>query len=160
MRLLITAVGKLKRGPQAALVEDYTGRIHQIGKATGFTDFSIVEVEAPKALDGKARQQKEASLLEDALAPVTKRIVLDERGKSLSSAALAQKLGTWRDEGTKMTGFVIGGADGHDKKITDRADLLLSFGAATWPHMLARAMLCEQIYRAMTILSNHPYHRE
>ena len=87
-------------------------------------------------------------------------IVLDERGKALSSTDLAKKLEAWRDGGKREVRFLIGAADGHDEEQRQSADLLLSFGAATWPHMLARAMLAEQLFRATSILANHPYHRE
>lgn len=87
-------------------------------------------------------------------------IVLDERGQALSSRALADRLEQWRDRGVPEAQFLIGAADGHDDALRDRADLLFSFGPATWPHLLARAMLAEQLYRATSILANHPYHRE
>ena len=87
-------------------------------------------------------------------------IVLDERGAALSSVELANKLEGWRDGGRREARFLIGAADGHDKEQRDNADLLLSFGSATWPHLLVRAMLAEQLYRATSILANHPYHRE
>lgn len=87
-------------------------------------------------------------------------IVLDERGKALSSRDFADRLGRWRDEGVREARFLIGAADGHEEAVRASADLLLSFGPATWPHMMARAMLAEQLYRATAILANHPYHRE
>lgn len=87
-------------------------------------------------------------------------IVLDERGKTLSSAEFAKKLEGWRDTGRREARFLLGAADGHGDEIRDSADLLLSFGPATWPHMMARAMLAEQLFRATSILANHPYHRE
>ena len=87
-------------------------------------------------------------------------VVLDEKGQALSSSALAKKLEGWRDTGRREARFVIGAADGHDEAMRESADLLLSFGPATWPHMLARAMLAEQLFRATSILANHPYHRE
>lgn len=87
-------------------------------------------------------------------------VALDERGKTLSSIEFARKLEGWRDNGRREARFLIGAADGHDQSIKDQADLLLSFGPATWPHMLARAMLAEQLFRATSILANHPYHRE
>ena len=87
-------------------------------------------------------------------------VVLDERGKALTSMEFARKLEGWRDSGRREARFLIGAADGHDKRDEDEADLLLSFGPATWPHMLARAMLAEQLFRATSILANHPYHRE
>ena len=87
-------------------------------------------------------------------------VVLDERGRTQGSAEFAAKLGRWRDDGMRECRFLIGGADGHPAAVRDSADLLLSFGSATWPHMLARAMLAEQLYRATAILAGHPYHRE
>jgi 23S rRNA (pseudouridine1915-N3)-methyltransferase len=87
-------------------------------------------------------------------------VLLDEKGEQLASAALAQKLGRWRDDGRREARFLIGGADGFDEADRGKADLLLAFGKATWPHLLARAMLAEQLYRATSILANHPYHRE
>ena len=87
-------------------------------------------------------------------------VVLDERGKALSSMELAKKLESWRDTGRRETRFLLGAADGHEEELRGKADLLLSFGRATWPHMLARAMLAEQLFRATSILANHPYHRE
>ena len=86
-------------------------------------------------------------------------MILDERGQSLSSAAFADKIGHWRDEGAAEIVFLIGGADGHAPQLAEKADLVVAFGKATFPHMLVRAMLVEQIYRVMTILSGHPYHR-
>jgi 23S rRNA (pseudouridine1915-N3)-methyltransferase len=86
--------------------------------------------------------------------------VLDERGQALSSMELAKRLESWRDGGKREARFWIGAADGHDAPLRARADLLLSFGPATWPHLLARAMLAEQLFRATSILANHPYHRE
>ena len=92
--------------------------------------------------------------------PGTVSIVLDERGKALSSTELAKMLERWRDGGKREARFLIGAADGHDGAERENADLLLSFGPATWPHLLARAMLAEQLFRATSILANHPYHRE
>lgn len=92
--------------------------------------------------------------------PATVTIALDERGEPLSSTELARTLERWRDGGKREAGFLIGAADGHDEAQRASADLLLSFGAATWPHLLARAMLAEQLFRATSILANHPYHRE
>src|SRR5436309_6208338 len=94
------------------------------------------------------------------LAPNSVTIVLDERGDALPSAVLARKLESWRDGGKREARFMIGAADGHDDEQRQGADLLLSFGAATWPHLLVRAMLAEQLFRATSILANHPYHRE
>ncbi|MBB5517901.1 23S rRNA (pseudouridine(1915)-N(3))-methyltransferase RlmH [Amphiplicatus metriothermophilus] len=159
MRLVVAAIGRAKNAPEAALVDDYAARIRAAGRAVGFSDFAIIESEAPKGLDGPARRTRESALLAAAIPDRARRIVLDERGKPLASADFAALLGRWRDQGAPAAAFLIGGADGHDPSLREKADLVLSFGPATWPHMLVRAMLCEQIYRAMTILSGHPYHR-
>ncbi|MFC3712687.1 23S rRNA (pseudouridine(1915)-N(3))-methyltransferase RlmH [Sphingoaurantiacus capsulatus] len=140
MRLHIVARGRIGRSPEAELVDRYLKRIAWPTLVTELPD------------SGPAK-------LPDPLTPgVT--IVLDERGKALPSRDLAAKLERWRDDGMREARFLIGAADGHDEATRGRADLLLSFGAATWPHMLARAMLAEQLYRATAILANHPYHRE
>lgn len=159
MRLVIAAVGRLKTGPEAELVAGYAARIKAGGRALGVADFSITEVEAARGLEGAVRQAREGELLSAAIPVNARRIALDERGEQLSSEAFAECLGRWRDQGAPSIAFIIGGADGLVPPIRDSADLRLGFGRATWPHMLVRAMLCEQIYRAMTILAGHPYHR-
>lgn len=138
MKLHIIARGRLGRGPEADLIARYTTRLRGVLTITELTET------APFPPPG----------------PATRTIVLDERGQDLTSPALAQKLGTWRDSGTREARFLIGAADGHDDDTRASADLLLAMGRATWPHMLARAMLTEQLYRATTILEGHPYHRE
>ena len=140
MRLHIVARGRIGRCPEAELVDRYLKRIA----------WPTAVTELPDTGPGK--------LPEPASPSVT--IVLDERGKPLASRELADRLERWRDAGMREARFLIGAADGHDTATRDRADLLLSFGPATWPHMLARAMLAEQLYRATAILANHPYHRE
>jgi len=137
--LHIVARGKIGRSPEAELVERYLKRISWPTKVTELPDRG-----------GKAP--------EPAIGAVS--VVLDERGKTLSSTELAKRLENWRDGGKREVRFLIGAADGHDEEQRQSADLLLSFGAATWPHMLARAMLAEQLFRATSILANHPYHRE
>jgi 23S rRNA (pseudouridine1915-N3)-methyltransferase len=137
--LHIIARGKIGRSPEAELAERYLKRISWPTKATELPDRGGVLPEAA----GNA---------------VT--VVLDERGKALSSMELARKLEGWRDTGRREARFLIGAADGHDAELRGKADLLLSFGPATWPHLLVRAMLAEQLFRATSILANHPYHRE
>ena len=139
MLLHIIARGKIGRSPEAELTVRYLKRISWPTKVTELPD-------------------KGGNLPESASNAVT--IVLDERGKPLSSVDFARKLEGWRDTGRREARFLIGAADGHDDPIRDQADLLLSFGPATWPHMLVRAMLAEQLFRATSILANHPYHRE
>jgi 23S rRNA (pseudouridine1915-N3)-methyltransferase len=137
--LHIVARGKIGRSPEADLVQRYLKRITWPTKVTELPD----------------RGGKIPELLGAAVT-----IVLDERGNALSSLELAKKLDAWRDGGKREARFLIGAADGHDEGIRSSADLLLSFGPATWPHLLVRAMLAEQLFRAASILANHPYHRE
>ena len=139
MLLHIIARGKIGRSPEAELTERYMKRISWPTKVTELPD-------------------RGGQLPEAAGNAVT--VVLDERGKALSSMDLARKLEGWRDTGRRETRFLIGAADGHEEELRSKADLMLSFGPATWPHMLARAMLAEQLFRATSILANHPYHRE
>jgi 23S rRNA (pseudouridine1915-N3)-methyltransferase len=137
--LHIIARGRIGQGPESELVDRYMKRI---GWPIRITELPDQGGRIPP------------------LTPGTKRVVLDERGRQLASKAFADLLGRWRDEGVREARFMIGAADGHDDPVRQDADLLLAFGAATWPHLLARAMLAEQLWRATSILANHPYHRE
>jgi 23S rRNA (pseudouridine1915-N3)-methyltransferase len=137
--LHIVARGKIGRSPEAELVDRYLKRISWPTKVTELPDRG-----------GKMPELPANSVT----------IALDERGRSLSSMDLAKKLEVWRDGGKREARFLIGAADGHDEIQRREADLLLSFGSATWPHLLVRAMLAEQLFRATSILANHPYHRE
>ncbi len=138
MLLHIVARGKIARSPEAELVDRYLKRIAWPTKITELSERGDIPAPAANSVA----------------------ITLDERGIALSSAGLAAKLETWRDGGKRAARFLIGGADGHDDVQRTDADLLLSFGPATWPHLLVRAMLAEQLFRATSILANHPYHRE
>jgi 23S rRNA (pseudouridine1915-N3)-methyltransferase len=137
--LHIVARGKIGRSPESELVERYLKRIAWPTRMTELPD-------------------KGGNL--PALPNNSVTVVLDERGKALSSTELAKKLEGWRDGGKREARFMIGAADGHEEEQRRSADLLLSFGATTWPHLLVRAMLAEQLFRATSILANHPYHRE
>ena len=139
MLLHIVARGKIGRSPEAELVDRYLKRIK----------WPISVTELPDR-GGKVPEFPGNSIM----------IVLDERGEALSSTVLARKLETWRDGGKREARFLIGAAGGHDEEQRRSADLMLSFGPATWPHLLVRAMLAEQLFRATSILANHPYHRE
>lgn len=156
MRLAIAAAGRLRGGPEAALIDDYAGRIRGLGRGLGVAAFDIREIEAPKGLAGEKRQERESALLIEAT-PEARRIALDERGDNLSSEDLARRIARLRDDGAGEVAFLIGGADGHHPGL--KTDYRIAFGRATFPHMLVRVMLAEQIYRALTILSGHPYHR-
>jgi 23S rRNA (pseudouridine1915-N3)-methyltransferase len=156
VRILIVAVGRARAGPARALFEEYRARLTW--------PLELIEVEEKRALPPDQRRAREAELLLAALprkaAGRVVLVALDERGKTLGSAELAGHLGGWRDEGAAEIAFLIGGADGHGEAVVRRADLVLSLGRMTWPHLLVRALLAEQLYRAQSILAGHPYHRE
>ncbi len=159
MRLHLIAIGRARTGPERALFEDYLGRIKAAGPAVSLGPLSLIEVEPRKRLSGPELMRVECDLILDALPPRSGLIALDERGRTLASPAFAKDLAQRRDQGLSDLAFVIGGADGLDALIRQRADLVLNLGAMTWPHMLVRGLIAEQIYRAITILSGHPYHR-
>jgi 23S rRNA (pseudouridine1915-N3)-methyltransferase len=160
LRVLVAAIGRLKRGPERELADRYLDRAAKAGRPLGFRAVEVVEVDESAARDAQRRMLEEsiaiATLTEDAAVSV----VLDQRGKMLSSGDFADCLRGWRDDGRSQCAFIIGGPDGLADSLRQGADLRLSFGAATWPHQFARIMLLEQIYRAITILAGHPYHRE
>jgi 23S rRNA (pseudouridine1915-N3)-methyltransferase len=159
LRIVIAAIGRLKQGPERELVSRYLERARAAGKPLALTGFEVIEFAESRAGSADARKDEEARQLLSAL-PDGVRVVLDEHGKSISSRAFAAQLGRWRDDGRPAASFVIGGADGHGRELEGSADLTLSFSPLTWPHQLVRIMLAEQLYRATTILSGHPYHRE
>jgi 23S rRNA (pseudouridine1915-N3)-methyltransferase len=159
MRVLIAAVGRLKAGPERELFDRYAERANAAGRSVGLAPVEISEVSESQARRPADRISEEAGKLEAALPKGARRIVLDARGRSLSSEELAARLGKLRDQGAQTAAFLIGGADGLPKSALERADLTISFGAATFPHQIVRILLAEQIYRAITILSGHPYHR-
>ncbi|MBB5515137.1 23S rRNA (pseudouridine1915-N3)-methyltransferase [Rubricella aquisinus] len=155
MRVTIAAIGRLKRGPERALIDDYLDRFTKSGRQLGLGPASVVDMDARKG--GMAA---EAELLLAKIPDGAVVVALDERGKLLTSPQFAETLGGWRDAGRRDCVCLIGGADGLDPALRDRADLVISFGKMVWPHMLARVMLAEQLYRAASILAGSPYHRE
>ncbi len=155
MRVHLCAVGRLRQGPERALIDDYVTRFDRTGRALSLGPLTEHEVEDKRGLGMGA----EADLLARAVPPGALLAVLDERGRSLSSPDFAAQLARWRDGGRQDVAFVIGGADGIEPALRDRAEFALSFGAMVWPHMLVRVMLAEQLYRAATILAGGPYHR-
>jgi 23S rRNA (pseudouridine1915-N3)-methyltransferase len=150
MRIAVIAVGKARSGPVHELAADYAKRIPW--------RLALIEVEAPAKLPVAERMRREGELLAARVPAGAALVALDRKGKGLSSEDFAVRLGAWRDQGRDVA-FAIGGADGLARDLVARAELVLSFGAMTWPHMLARAMLLEQLYRASAILAGHPYHR-
>jgi 23S rRNA (pseudouridine1915-N3)-methyltransferase len=155
MRVHLVVVGRLRAGPELDLIKDYLTRFDRTGRALGLGPAQVIEVEDKKG-GGMAA---EAALLEKAIPNGSLICCLDERGKVMSSPDFADQLAGWRDNGRQDVAFVIGGADGIDSALRERADALLSFGKMVWPHMLVRVMLSEQLYRAASILSGAPYHR-
>lgn len=151
MRLTIVAVGRGRASPEAALYEHYAARIAW--------PLSLKEVEERRPLPAPDRLTREATLLRAAVPRGARVIALDRNGAGLSSEAFAAHLRNWRDGGVGDVAFLIGGADGLDGAVLREADLVVSFGSATWPHLLARVLLAEQLYRAQQILAGHPYHR-
>ena len=151
MRLTLAAVGRWKRGPLPELFEDYRKRLSW--------PLTLKEVSARKPLDGAQLIAHEAELLQAALPEQAALVALDAGGKALSSDAFADTLGAWEDDGVGQVAFLIGGSDGLDPALLQRADLTLSLGAMTWPHMLVRVLLAEQLYRAQAIRQGHPYHK-
>ncbi len=146
MKITILAIGKCKKGsPEFSIIEEYSKR--------SAWNITIKEKD-------NSDQEDEAEFLQTHIPSGDKIIVLDERGENIKSIALAEKIENWMNNGCSGITFLIGGADGHIESTRKKADLLLSFGKLTLPHMLMRAVLCEQIYRIQTILNHHPYHRE
>lgn len=151
MRLHIIAVGRLRPGPHEALARHYAARLAW--------PLALREVEEKRPLPPPELREREGALLLAAVPQGATTVALDERGKSLGSEALAQRLAAWRDGGIADLAFLIGGAEGLADAVRRKAQLVLSLGAMTWPHLLVRGMLLEQLYRAQQILAGHPYHR-
>ena len=158
MRLTILAIGRLKDGPERTLYERYAERTAAAGRAVALT-IALREFPESRAGSAPARIAEEAAAIGDAIPGDSRLVVLDETGTSIASPVFAEKIARWRDDGARDAAFVIGGADGLGRALRDRADLVLALGAMTWPHQLVRIMLAEQLYRAVTILTGHPYHR-
>ncbi|MCC5986114.1 MAG: 23S rRNA (pseudouridine(1915)-N(3))-methyltransferase RlmH [Pararhodobacter sp.] len=155
MRVHLCAVGRLRKGPERALVDDYAQRFDRTGRGLGLGPLSEHQIEDKRGGGIEA----EAALLRRACPAGALSVALDERGEVLSSPEFADRLARWRDGGANDLAFFIGGADGLAPALRDQAAMALSFGAMVWPHMLVRVMLTEQLYRAASILAGGPYHR-
>lgn len=160
MKIDIIAIGKLKSGPERELVSRYVDRLAKLGPAIGIEFGRLIERPESRASSTNTRKREEADAIRSARSEGGKLILLDEGGKIPGSEAFAADIGQWRDDGARNATFVIGGADGLDASLLQESDLTLSFGRLTWPHQIVRILLAEQLYRAVTILSGHPYHRE
>ena len=159
MRLSVIAVGRLKAGPEKTLAGDYLTRAEALGRKAGVSRIAVSEFAESQGATAALRIAEEQRMIAGALPSRGFTVVLDERGKAMASEAFAQMLQRYLDDGTPEVSFIIGGPDGHAVETRTSAGLLLSLGAMTWPHRLVRVMLFEQIYRAMTIMLGHPYHR-
>jgi 23S rRNA (pseudouridine1915-N3)-methyltransferase len=159
MRIVVAAIGRLKQGPETELSERYRSRAAQTGRQLGMHAVEIVEIRESRAADAGKRMLEESIALANVVPQGAVVALLDAGGDNLDSASLASQLAKWRSEDRPAAVFLIGGPDGLAASLRDKAELRLSFGAATWPHQLVRVMLLEQLYRAVTILTGHPYHR-
>lgn len=159
MRIVVIAIGRLKQGPERDLSERYRERFDVIGRKLGFRGLDIHEIPESRARDAAARINEEAAAIAALIPDKSSIIALDERGETIDSTTFARHLGRWRDESVPNAVFLIGGADGLSPDLRRKAKLSVAFGKATWPHQMVRVMLLEQVYRAATILSGHPYHR-
>ena len=159
MRVVIAAVGRLKQGPERELAERYRKRAADAGRSAGLQAFDIVEIRESRAGDTARRMLEESIAIANVIPDRAVTVILDERGESISSAAFAGRLQAWRSQDKSAVAFIIGGADGLAPGLREKASLAIGFGAATWPHQLVRIMLLEQLYRAVTIMAGHPYHR-
>jgi 23S rRNA (pseudouridine1915-N3)-methyltransferase len=160
MRIVIAAVGRLKGGPERELAGRYRDRAITAGRSLGLRGPEVIEVKESRARDTERRITEESIALAGALPDNAVKVVLDSQGQNVSSDGLAQLIRAWRDGGREAVCFIAGGADGLAGGLLGAADMSVAFGSATWPHQLVRIMLMEQLYRAMTILSGHPYHRD
>lgn len=152
MNIIIVAVGRQKAGAEKTLLETYLKRLPW--------KMSLREIDIRSGHEGPERTQLEAERILDELPADAKVVALDERGKNLTSREFATQISNWQDDGCRQIAFVVGGADGLAEDVRRRSDKTISFGAATWPHMLVRAMLGEQLFRAASIIAGHPYHRD
>jgi 23S rRNA (pseudouridine1915-N3)-methyltransferase len=159
VKLDVLAIGKLKAGPERELVARYAERLRGLGRALALDGPRLVELAESQARRDQDRKADEAGQILAQIPDGFRLVLFDERGTSLDSAAFARILGEWRDSGIPGVSFVIGGADGLGEAIREKASLTIGFGRMTMPHQIVRALVLEQLYRAATILSGHPYHR-
>jgi 23S rRNA (pseudouridine1915-N3)-methyltransferase len=159
MRIVIAAVGRLKQGPERELAERFRKRAAATGRSVGLHDIDIIEIRESRADNAERRMLEESIAIANVIPEGAVSVILDERGENLSSASFAGHLQGWRAEDRPAVVFILGAADGIAAGLREKAKMAIAFGAATWPHQFVRIMLLEQIYRAVTILSGHPYHR-
>jgi 23S rRNA (pseudouridine1915-N3)-methyltransferase len=158
VKVIIAAVGRMKSGPERELLDRYLDRAAKQGRGLGITRVEVREIGESRAARPEDRKAEEAGELLAAVPATAAVVVLDETGGQMTSEAFARWVGARIDAGRDLA-LLIGGADGHGTAVVERADLVLAFGALTWPHQMVRILMAEQIYRATTILAGHPYHR-
>ena len=159
MRIVVAAIGRLKQGSERELAERYRKRAADAGRSAGLSAVDIVEIKESRAGDAARRMLEESIAVANLVPERAVTVILDARGESMSSEAFAGRLHEWRQQDKPAVVFIIGAADGLAPSLQEKASLAIAFGAATWPHQLIRIMLLEQLYRAVTILAGHPYHR-
>jgi 23S rRNA (pseudouridine1915-N3)-methyltransferase len=159
MRIVVAGVGRLKQGPERELAARYHKLAASTGRSAGINGFDIIEIRESRASDPARRMTEESIAIANVIPEDGVIVILDERGESMSSPSFAGRLQGWRAQNKAAVAFIVGGHDGLAPTLREKAELTIAFGAATWPHRLARIMLLEQIYRAITILAGHPYHR-
>jgi 23S rRNA (pseudouridine1915-N3)-methyltransferase len=159
MRIVIAAVGRLKQGPERELAERFRKRAAATGRSVGLHDIDIIEIRESRADNAERRMLEESIAIANVIPEGAVSVILDERGENLSSASFAGHLQGWRAEDRPAAAFIIGAADGIAVGLREKAKMAIAFGVATRPHQFVRIMLLEQLYRAVTILSGHPYHR-
>jgi 23S rRNA (pseudouridine1915-N3)-methyltransferase len=159
MQVGIIGVGRMKDGPDRVLASRYLDRAVAGGQSLGLTGFGVTEIAESRAANPRTRKSEEAAAILGAVPAGSVLIALDETGAAINSPNFAEALAGWRDDGRMAAWFVIGGADGLGAEVRQKADRVIAFSPLTWPHQLVRILLAEQLYRATTILSGHPYHR-
>lgn len=159
MKIVIAAVGRLKDGPERALFGRYAERMQAMVRTVSFGPLAVIELSESRATSAPTRKAAEAQDLLGKTPKGGRIVALDEQGQAVTSLAFARQLESWRDDGAPCVTFLIGGPDGHGGEALKQADYVLSLGPMTLPHGLARVVLAEQLYRAATLVANHPYHR-
>jgi 23S rRNA (pseudouridine1915-N3)-methyltransferase len=156
---VVAAVGRMKQGPERELAERYRKRAAEAGRSAGLSAVDVIEIKESRAADAARRMVEESIAIANVIPERAATALLDARGETISSAAFAGRLQEWRQQNKPAVVFIIGAADGLAPSLREKASIAIAFGTATWPHQLVRVMLLEQLYRAVTILSGHPYHR-
>jgi 23S rRNA (pseudouridine1915-N3)-methyltransferase len=160
MRLVVAAVGKLKRGPDREIAERYRDRLAKLCRGIGLRGIDVIEIAESQSRDVERRMLEESIAITTLIPDGAAVVLLDEKGRALNTGDFVDAVRSWRDSGRDACVFVVGGADGLSPALRQKAELTVAFGALTWPHQLVRIMLLEQLYRVATVLAGHPYHRE